>query len=91
MRIEGGFLMRVLIGFSLVVLMATVPAAFAEGGPDLDKNKSVVTGFYEATQSGDLSTLPSFFTDDYTIEDVGAMKDKRGATYRRRRRTLSSG
>ena len=71
--------MRVSIGFSLFVLMTAVPAAFAEGGPDLDKSKSVVTGFYEATQSGDLSTLPSFFTDDYTIEDVGAMKDKKGS------------
>jgi len=43
----------------------------------LHKNKQVITDFYKTVESGELSDLPAFFTENYTIEDVGALTDKK--------------
>jgi predicted ester cyclase len=39
----------------------------------------VVAEFYAAVETGDLSALHSYFNENYTIQDVGPMKDTRGS------------
>jgi steroid delta-isomerase-like uncharacterized protein len=65
----------VLLVFLLCFWIASV--AVAADSSKLERNKQVITDFYEAVQSGQISELPAFFTKNYTILDVGALTDKK--------------
>ncbi len=68
---------RLYVLLVMMVCFSNSSEAFAADSRMLDKNKQVVTDFYKTVESGELSDLPAFFTDKYTIEDVGALKDKK--------------
>jgi steroid delta-isomerase-like uncharacterized protein len=50
-------------------------SALSEDDVTLEKNKAVVVDFYKAVQDAELDTLESYFTEDYVIEDAGALQD----------------
>lgn len=68
---------RLYVLLMLISCFSISSGAFAADSGMLDKNKQVVTDFYKTVESGELSDLPAFFTENYTIEDVGALKDKK--------------
>lgn len=68
---------RIFALLMLLVCFSIASGAFAAESGMLDKNKQVITDFYESVQSGELTDLPAFFAEKYTIEDVGALTDKK--------------
>ena len=62
------------------MLLSIASGSLAKGAESsseslLESNKSVIVEFYKAVQSAELESLDSFFTENYTIEDAGLLKD----------------
>lgn len=68
---------RIFILLMLLFCFSFASVAVAADSSKLERNKKVITDFYETVQSGQISELPAYFTKNYTILDVGALTDKK--------------